>query len=82
MPGYHHLIHVHGMQMGMNLPLEKLPTLIGQGPAPPENENFLTSPSWGNPPPIKVKIFWPPPNFSNSLDLRFLSISINFYVPM
>ena len=33
---------------------------------------------------LKMKIFWPPPNFSNSLDLQFQQFfgSVIFYVPM
>ena len=58
---------IHSMQRGMNLPQGK--------PPPPENENFLTSPSYRKlPPTLKMKIFWPPHNFSNSLELRFLLI--------
>ena len=52
----------HSVQRGINLPLENyLPPLIGQ--LPPENENFLISP-----PPLKIKIFWPPPNFCSFPD--------------
>ena len=58
----------------MNLPLENY--LPPYRASPPENENFLNSPSYGKP-SLKMKIFWPPPNSSNSLDLQFLLISMS-----
>ena len=62
----------------MSLPLENPPPPpCPQGKPPPENETFLISPSYSKLFPI-MKIFWPPPNFSNFRSL----IYVNFYVPM
>ena len=61
----------------MSLPLENPPPPpCPQGKPPPENETFLISPSYSKLFPI-MKIFWPPPNFSNSLDLLFMLISMS-----
>ena len=65
----------YSMQRGMNFPMRKLSSpLKGQAPPPSlKNENILTSLSSL----VKINIFWPPHNFSNSSDLHFLSISMS-----
>ena len=61
----------------MSLPLENPPPPpCPQGKPPPENETFLISPSYSKLFPM-IKIFCPPPNFSNSLDLLFMLISMS-----